>query len=584
MLSILLSLCASLSHSSVLSPIWGRELRDCAKSSHTSVPGPSRGVLAYTLTPQPVGGPDDQALVAPLFGGENGTMLYTMSTTGPVWALETATGAPLWSYAMVAQAIAGMAISDDGTMLFAADTAGFAVALRAETGAPLWVVPLGNMSFTAPVQNGRLVFFCTSPDGILHALDTATGAVAWTLFTGPIIIAAPSFGSTRNGFSGRCTPVDGCDNMYIPINPTGSMNDTSVAAFNAHTGALLWTLHLSTLNAPQGDILVGGGRLIWANDRGVAAANASTGALLWVVSPNGVPGNAYCSTPTLSPEGDIIYGICFVSGVYALSASTGATRWAFPGALSLVSIVLDGRGALYYADTEGQVVALDAEGGALQWRYNTLLSSPTDLALGWGVLALASGPGTLFVLGEPPTPPPPTPPPPTPPPPFLFKPPFVLLSLVLLLLFAASAVLALLAWRWRKALAAVMPSAAEVLLEGGGRDFTRSIATSTADLQLSEEGPEVPLLPRRAPLPNAAYTDRWATSLPPEEDDFEDAERVFAAEPVGPAEFMVCSGDMGLREGDSWVLTGRGAMMSSARSPALSSPGTESLPATSSGT
>jgi hypothetical protein len=557
MLSILLSLCATLSHSSVLAPIWGRERRDSAKTSHTSVPGPSRGVLAYTLTPQPVGGPDDQALVAPLFGGENGTMLFAMSTTGTVWALEAATGAPLWSFAMVAQAIAGMAISDDGTMLFAADTAGFAVALRAETGAPLWVVPLGNMSFTAPVQNGRLVFFCTSPDGILHALDTATGAVAWTLFTGPIIIAAPSFGSTWNGFSGRCTPMDGCDNMFIPLNPTGLMNDTSAAAFNAHTGALLWTLPLAAVNAPLGDLLVGGGRLIWASIGGVAAANASTGTLLWVASPNGVPGNAYCSTPTLSPEGDIIYGMCFVSGVYALSASTGATRWAFPGAGSDVSIVLDGRGALYYADTEGQVVALDAEGGELQWRYNTLLSGPTDLALGWGALALASGPGTLFVLGELPPPPPP-----------FFSPPkpLALFSLLLLLPFAACAVVALLAWRRRRALAAVVPSAAEALLRA---NLSRSIATSTADLQLFEEGPEVPLLPQRASLSSAAYTDRWATTLTPEEDDFEDAERVFAAEPVGPAELMVCSGNVGLRDGDSWVLTGTGATMSYARSPAL---------------
>jgi len=590
-------------------PLWAREGKNVQKSGSTAVPGPrgcaSGGApcappfVTFSQTLQPAGSPDDQALVAPLIGGVNGSTLFSSSSTGTVWALDAASGSPLWSYALPAAPIAGFSLSERGDRLFVGDTSGFAAALNATDGRSLWVTDLGNMSFTAPVHNGPLVFFTTSPDGMLRALDAETGAPRWQHFLGPVIIGAPSFASSENGFAGACPGARGCDTLFVPANLNAQLGNTSVFALDAFSGAQRWAADVPfpEENTIIGELAVGGGRVFYCGLSGVSARNASNGRLLWRASPSGVPGNSNCgATPALSLGADTVYVSVFVAGLYALRASDGAVLWAFPGSQAYGQVALDGAGALYYADFEGQLVALSADTGALRWRFNTNLSEPTNLALGWGSLAIAAGPQTVFVLGPPPPPPPPPRGPGAPAAAAAALPPAAAAALGA----AGAAALLGAGLLARSRGAAAPPQRAAVAPLADPRARGRSIATSTADFAegleepLLQPPPPLPLLQRPRTPPRPAGGARWATAsaLPPDF-EFEDAERVFVTDAGAAAPPPTASSgavdDEALKEGDSWVLSGSAGRTGTSRSPAasatqgslpaLAAPGSEPAPA-----
>ena len=137
-------------------------------------------------------------------------------------------------------------------------------------------------------------------------------------------------------------------------------DDWHMAAFDARTGAQLWTYPAAASGVPavvNGVIYYGGGD-------GFHALNANTGALLW--SNPDIGGNYVSATAV---AGDIVYCGSW-SYVYALDASTGALLWNFYiGNYDWhIALPVAVAGGVVYAGSDYGLYALDAGTGALLWK------------------------------------------------------------------------------------------------------------------------------------------------------------------------------------------------------------------------
>jgi outer membrane protein assembly factor BamB len=197
--------------------------------------------------------------------------------------------------------------------------------------------------------------------------------VKWQINIGNTSIGSPLF-------------ADGV--LYLGTFTTG--NKGHVSAYNAQTGAKLWTAgdlggHVSPV-AISGDFLYVGGisEMIQAIDR-------RTGTLLWSFSTSGAIWNA----PLI--VGSTIYVIS-ERGAYALDAVTGAPKWqmstgnhqGFFGAPAYHD------GTLYFS-VLGKVFALDAETGSPKWQV-TLVDFCYALAIGADRLFIGCDNGNFYAL------------------------------------------------------------------------------------------------------------------------------------------------------------------------------------------
>ena len=143
---------------------------------------------------------------------------------------------------------------------------------------PKTKVPYPAPSATAPVAAGGLVF-TAGPDGIVRALDAASGELQWKAYTGGAIRIAPTIWKGR-AFVGS---ADGC-----------------VYAFEAKTGRLLWRFRAAPVERKIP--VYGGLSSTWPAAGGVILAD----------------GVAYVAAGIVNYDGTY---------VYALDAETGKVKW-----------------------------------------------------------------------------------------------------------------------------------------------------------------------------------------------------------------------------------------------------------------
>ena len=304
-------------------------------------------------------------------------VVYIGSDDGKLWALDAATGAPIWS-----QPTGGMVRSSPavvGGIVYIGSNGGNLLAFDAVTGAPIWTTVLGGQ-VAAPVVSGGRVFVGTR-GGYFYALDAATGAVLWSHRIWAVWESAALHGDTvyvgsdqyklwaydsatgdlkwSTTFDGRvrCSPSFARGQLYV------GDDSGKVSALDAHTGDLLWT---SEAAPPETNAIVRsapavGRGLVYVDtgettpmDGHVVAFDRTTGAEVW----RSHMADYATSSPALANR--VLYVGSFDSRLYAYDADSGQELWTsgwgtFSASIPSSPAVTGGR--VYVGIRDGSVVA-----------------------------------------------------------------------------------------------------------------------------------------------------------------------------------------------------------------------------------
>jgi outer membrane protein assembly factor BamB len=228
-----------------------------------------------------------------------------------VWALDPLSGDVLWS-AVIQDVDGGLTRPVVAAeTVFVATKGATLVALDAATGTEVWRMT-GTSSFSVPAIVGGVAYTHQS-GGTLLALDAATGAVIWQVDAGGA------------GPANETTTVAGGRVFAFTING-------ALEAFDAVTGLLDWSADVGKYPGPE--VAVADGVVLARSsesDVHVEAFDAETGAELWTSPELGYYSDA---TPTVA-NGLVFIGAQYSGfsgcGVCALDALTGEMVWSSDG-------------------------------------------------------------------------------------------------------------------------------------------------------------------------------------------------------------------------------------------------------------
>jgi outer membrane protein assembly factor BamB len=215
----------------------------------------------------------------------------TASHLSPKWIFETYAGFP-----------PSVPVVADGAVF----TNGFYGSLESidqATGALNWRDALGaspSRPFTAPVIANGTLYSYQVQSGLLYAINDATGIVERT---------TPMLDNDGLVYSDGVLYTEP-DNLHGPTPPMG--------AYDAATGAQLWTANVGSLLAPPA---VANGEVFADGDNGVVVLSASTGVQLWTADGAGQPN----PTPVVSGNRLIVTGTRSYQRVY--NTTTGRFVW-----------------------------------------------------------------------------------------------------------------------------------------------------------------------------------------------------------------------------------------------------------------
>ena len=255
----------------------------------------------------------------------------------------------------------GAALAASGPRLFFADRWGLAGALSLRTGERLWSFRLGGRG-SCRLAALEEVVLVHGGDGVLHALDAATGRERWRLRTGlrPHSDPVVRGGELLVPAAGRLLAVDPGTGRRLASRPVEGIRLLAAGP------AALFASGGGTVRAFDGGL-----RPLWARWLGTAltAAPVLSGRQLWCPGANGF--------------------------LYAIDPGRGELRWSLNlGARPSGAPVPVPSGAVV-ATEEGELIGVEATGRVL-WRRQ-LASGPASVAGGQGRL-YAAGDGRLHAF------------------------------------------------------------------------------------------------------------------------------------------------------------------------------------------
>lgn len=147
---------------------------------------------------------------------------------------------------------------------------------------------------------------------------------------------------------------------------------STVRAFDATTGATVWSTQFGTEKANRASLFGGGlafdnGRIYATNGLGyVAAIDVRNGGLVWQVHPGG----PLRGSPSVAGD---IYVISQDNQIYSLKASDGSQNWSQPASLEIAGIFGSaspaiGQGTVVAGFSSGELNAYRYENGRLVWQ------------------------------------------------------------------------------------------------------------------------------------------------------------------------------------------------------------------------
>ena len=339
--------------------------------------GPTRDGV-YTGPPLAISWPSDgplkvwqkavgQGLAGPVVSGERVILFHRVANEEVVEALDRQTGATRWRYKYPT------AYRDDF---------GFDEGPRA--------VPV--------VANGRVYTF--GAEGQLHAVDLATGQRVWSVDT------MRRFGVRKGFFGAAGSPLVEDGRVIANVGGMDGTKGAGIVAFNADTGAVLWTAtdHQASYSSAVGATLGGRRHAVFFTRGGLVGLDPATGAILFQ-RPWRSRSAASVNAATPLVLGDLI----FVSATYETGAAvlrlTGSQLtelWSSDDVLSnhyATSVYLDGLLYGFHGRQEfnPSFRAVDLKTGSVKWSVDrfhagsvTLVGDRLLIARETGELVLAA--------------------------------------------------------------------------------------------------------------------------------------------------------------------------------------------------
>ena len=341
--------------------------------------GPGRtGVVAG---PGPAGQPTivwQQSVGGPINGNMPAVVadvVYVADGGGGVAAYGAAIGDLQWQVSLGSAVNTSPAVG--GRRVVVGDAAGEIIALDILDGQRRWVFhTAGEVRSSAAIVDG--VVFVGSADGNLYALDLSTGTKRWAFDAGGAVTRSPAI-----------------DHGVVYVGAAGG----KFSAIDAASGTLRWR---TALGAGQiGSPSVADGLVVAASglDDSTAphilfAFDALTGDVRWRFSaPSG-------QVLGIGALGD---GLVFAPGgdgnVYAVDAANGVLQWTFDAHGTLGSVDALAGGVLYVAGGDRAVYAVDARTGTQLWRQ-AVTGQPGAIAVVGDRVYLGTDLGKVVTLGD----------------------------------------------------------------------------------------------------------------------------------------------------------------------------------------
>ncbi len=148
------------------------------------------------------------------------------------------------------------------------------------------------------------------------------------------------------------------DVTYVPT------SDFAVLAVDAKTGAQIWRFETDEGSVWGQPTYYEGTLYITSLDRYAYALDAETGELIWSSKVAG----AVAAKAMINPEENLLYVPSFDNQLHALSLDDGQEQWSAEAADWIWNAPAFNDNVLYYADSSGNVFAIDATTGDSIWQ------------------------------------------------------------------------------------------------------------------------------------------------------------------------------------------------------------------------
>ena len=292
--------------------------------------------------------------------------VYTIDTLATVRAFDARSGATLWQTQFGVErgneaALFGGGLAFSNGRIYATNGLGFVAAIDASNGGLVWQVRPGGPLRGSPTVAGEALYVM-SQDNQIYSLKTADGTPNWNQaasleIAGVFGVASPAFaqGTIVAGFS------------------SGELD-----AYRYENGRIVWQdalartsirTSVSSLSDIDADPVIDNGQVIAIGQGGrMVGMELITGQRMWELNLAGI------ATPWVA--GDWVFVVTSDAKLMAIARTNGKVRWitqlpefrhekSKSGPISYVGPILAG-GRLIVASTEGALIFVDPQGGAIQ--------------------------------------------------------------------------------------------------------------------------------------------------------------------------------------------------------------------------
>lgn len=357
---------------------------------------PLVALLMLLNTPLALALPGDQIWSAPTFGniGSSAAInplngdLYVGSANYYVYAYNSL-GVSKWRFKTEGFVGSSPAVSADGSKLYVGSYDGSLYALDTSSGASVWTVPFttaGEIYSSPAISNDGTAIYVGSSDGQVYAIDAGTGLLLWQYNVGSNVAASPAVGLDGTVYVGA---ESGAIYALVPeVNATNRLQWSLQLSAGGVVSAAIDTgnrLYVGTfaneffaVDVSEQQILwsrVMGGRVASSpaiaddgtlyvtsfDDGALSAINAEDGALLWVM----YTGDSIYSSPAVAADGTVYVG-SFDGVLYAVTPGVGdhMVRWTFSADSELISSpTISDNGTIYFVSKSSNLYAIEDNSG-----------------------------------------------------------------------------------------------------------------------------------------------------------------------------------------------------------------------------